>query len=74
MVDLIKLKALYVPAIKKKKKKIGKASVLSLLSRVGILPDSESRGKKICLENLIKSIHILLLPHQCLPYALKHQF
>lgn len=72
MVDLIKLKALYVPAIKKKK--IGKASVLSLLSRMGILPDSESRGKKICLENLINSIHILLLPHQYLPYALKHQF
>lgn len=62
-----------LPKKKKLKKKNGKDSVLSLLSRVGILPDSESREKKTCLENLIKSIHILLLPHQCLPDALKCQ-
>lgn len=73
MVDLIKLKALSkVCASYQKTPTFGKALVLSLLSGVGILPATESRGRKTCLENLIESIHILL-PHQRVPDALKHE-
>lgn len=72
MVDLIKLKA-PSKVCARYQKTFGKASVLSLLSGVGILPATESRGRKTCLENLIESMHILLLPHQCLPDALKHK-
>lgn len=72
MVDLIKLKALCKVSASYQKT-FGKPSVLSLLSGMGILPDTESRGRKTCLENLIESIHILLLPHQCLPDVLKHK-
>lgn len=60
MGDLIKLKALS-KVCASYQKTFGKASVLSSLSRLGILPAAESRGRKACLGSLIESIHIRLL-------------